>query len=186
MKTNKQTGVLSKKILRYLLIAGTISIAATSPYFVRHLLREISKETNSKDKRRYYNSFYYLKKAGLIEVEQDGHDIHVHLTKEGEWRTGKFEFNELEVVKPKKWDRKWRVVIFDIPHEHRLKRDVFRRKLKELGFYSLQKSVWVHPYECSKEIKFLREFLDLSESDIRTVLAERIEGELELKKSYSL
>ena len=41
------------------------------------------------------------------------------------------------------WDGKWRIVIFDIPEQKRLIRDLFRRNLKKWGFKHLQKSVWI-------------------------------------------
>lgn len=41
------------------------------------------------------------------------------------------------------WDGKWRIVIFDIPEQKRLIRDLFRRNLKKWGFRHLQKSVWI-------------------------------------------
>ncbi|OGN00197.1 MAG: CRISPR-associated endonuclease Cas2 [Candidatus Yanofskybacteria bacterium RIFCSPHIGHO2_01_FULL_39_8b] len=51
-----------------------------------------------------------------------------------------------------KWDNKWRVVIFDIPEELQRERVKFRRKLKSLGFYMLQKSVFIFPYPCEEEV----------------------------------
>lgn len=43
----------------------------------------------------------------------------------------------------KEWDGIWRVVIFDIPEQKRVLRNLFRRNLKKWGFQPLQKSVWV-------------------------------------------
>lgn len=43
----------------------------------------------------------------------------------------------------KEWDGKWRIVIFDVPEQKRLIRNMFRRNLKKWGFKSLQKSVWI-------------------------------------------
>lgn len=51
-----------------------------------------------------------------------------------------------------KWDNKWRVVIFDIPEELHTKRNQLRTKLKNLGFYMLQKSIFVIPYPCEDEL----------------------------------
>lgn len=48
--------------------------------------------------------------------------------------------------KPPKWDKKWYLVIFDIPEKLRWKRDVLREKLKTLGLGQLQQSVWLSPY----------------------------------------
>lgn len=56
-----------------------------------------------------------------------------------------------------KWDKKWRVVIFDIAEVSRGTRDNLRLKLKELGFGMLQESVWISPYDILKDF---REFLE--------------------------
>jgi len=47
------------------------------------------------------------------------------------------------ITKP--WDKKWRLVVFDIPEKNRLARDALRKKLKELGFAPLQRSTWISP-----------------------------------------
>lgn len=49
----------------------------------------------------------------------------------------------LEGEEPQKWDGKWRIVVFDIPEQKRLIRNLFRRNLKKWGFKPLQKSVWI-------------------------------------------
>lgn len=41
------------------------------------------------------------------------------------------------------WDGKWRIVIWDIPEQKRIIRNLFRRNLKKWGFKHLQKSVWI-------------------------------------------
>ena len=50
------------------------------------------------------------------------------------------------------WDKKWRIVIFDIPQELHKQRNYFRSKLKSMGFYMIQKSVFVIPYPCEEEL----------------------------------
>ena len=65
----------------------------------------------------------------------------------------------MRINKPKKWDRKWRIILFDIPEKIRKARDVFRYHLNQLGFYEFQKSVFVHPYNCKDEIDYLIEFI---------------------------
>lgn len=61
----------------------------------------------------------------------------------------------------KKKDGFWRVVIFDIPEKHKVKRELLRQKLKEFDFYMVQKSVFVSPYRCEKEIQTLCGILGL-------------------------
>ena len=54
-----------------------------------------------------------------------------------------FDFDNFEFEKPKRWDGKWRILIFDIREKVRRRRDEFVDLLR-LGF-KLQNSVWVFP-----------------------------------------
>lgn len=183
--TKIKTKWASKKILKYLLLSGLIYIAASSPYFVLHLTRNISKFKSIK-KKRISDAFSYLKRRGLIEIKKENHDLRIALTKEGKKRAGKYQIDDLEIERPKKWDKKWRLVIFDIPHSKNTQRNAFRRKLKELGFYPIQKSVWVHAFDCKQEIKLLREFFGLNKKQIQVLLVEKIENSSSLKKFFKL
>jgi len=158
----------SKETLKYLLLAGMVYVAASSPYFVLQLMRNISKP-RPYQKRKFLDAFSYLKKNGLIEVKKENHDIRISLTEEGRKRAGKYQIDDLEIEKPKKWDKKWRVVIFDIPAASRMIRDAFRRKLKEFGFYPLQKSIWVYPFPCKEEVSLLRDFFGLNKKQIQVL-----------------
>src|SRR3989338_1597786 len=77
-----------------------------------------------------------LREGGLIEQVKLRDDIVIKLTEAGRDLIG----GEIE---DKEWDGKWRIVIFDIPEEKRIIRNLFRRNLKKWGFKHLQKSVWI-------------------------------------------
>ncbi len=175
----------TREILKYLLLAGAVYIAASSPYFALNLTKNIFHLKKLKRKNANY-TFNYLKKRGLIEIKREGRDIQVALTKEGKKRAGKYQINDLEIEKPKKWDKKWRVAIFDIPVSSGIIRDVFRRKLKEFGFYSLQKSIWVYPYPCQEEIKLLREFLGAEKKQIQVLEVIKLEDDKFLRKHFQI
>ena len=174
----------SREILKYLLLIGAIYIAASSPYFVSKLTRKIFKRDISKKKNA--NIFFYLRRRGLIEIKREGADVKIGLTKEGRKIAGKYQVDDLEIEKPKKWDKRWRLVIFDVPNSSRLIRDIFRRKLKEFGFSLLQKSVWIYPFECKKEINLLREFLGVNKRQIQVLEVSKLEDDSFLKKFFNL
>jgi len=94
--------------------------------------------------------------------------------------------DKLKIKKQKKWDRKWRLLIFDIADKQKIKREALRGKLKELGFFQLQKSVWVCPYESKKQIILLRDFFDLASADMKIIIATEIENDGELKEFFGL
>lgn len=77
-----------------------------------------------------------LREGGLIEQVKLKNDVIIKLTDAGR---GLIE----DPAEEKNWDGKWRIVIFDIPEEKRIIRNLFRRNLKKWGFKHLQKSVWI-------------------------------------------
>jgi len=88
-------------------------------------------------------------------------------------------------IKRENWDGKWRIVVFDIPEKIKRGRDALREKLKELGFYELQKSVFVFPYKCQNEIEFVIEFFNLRKY-VRFGTLDSIDNNLHLKKIFKL
>ena len=184
--TKIKTKYYSKEILKYLFLTGAVAIALTSPYFVSNLMRNIFRNRHrARYKRKFTYAFNYLNKKGLIETKRVGHDVCISLTKEGKKRAGKYQIDDLKIEKPQKWDKGWRIVIFDIPSASRLIRDIFRRKLKEFGFHALQKSVWIFPYPCKEEVEFLREFLGLDKKQIQTFEVTKLEDDRFLRKYYN-
>ena len=122
----------------------------------------------------------------MIEVKKQGRQIYISLTKEGKRKAGIFQINSLRIKRPQKWDKKWRLVIFDISQLKKMHREAFRGKLKELGFCLLQKSIWINPFDCRAEIEVLRDFFGLSEKEIRVVTAENIGDDNKLKENFKL
>jgi DNA-binding transcriptional regulator PaaX len=190
MKATK--GEIAKIILKGLLIGGGIAIASTSPNFVVKILPKLIKYSIYRKKqkeiewKKFYNSFHYLKNQGLIEMNYKGKQLYITLTEEGRKKVGRYQIDDLKIKKPLRWDKKWRVLIFDIEEKDKIKREALRGKLKELRFYPLQKSVWVCPYSFDKEIRILRQFFGLTEKEIKTIVAAEIENDAELKRYFAL
>lgn len=154
----------TKEALKYLLVAGVLVLAG-GPALGAALSRSIFQEKRV-PKKRAYDTFRHLRRRGLVEMRREGHDVIIQLTPEGKKKAGKFQIDDLTIERPQKWDGKWRIILFDIPVTSNTVRSVFRRKLKEFGFYRLQKSVWVFPFECREEIEFLRDFLGAGKRQI--------------------
>lgn len=96
-------------------------------------------------KSSYVTSISQMLTTGNIDKKVDKHGKpYIILT-----TSGKKQFRRnfpLLTMQAKKWDGNFMIVIFDIPEKQRVERDRLRRKLKELGFGMLQKSVWISPY----------------------------------------
>lgn len=181
----KPKSEITKDVLLWVFAAGLISIAATSPYFIQNVLRE-NKKLKKYPKRKIQDAFASFKRRGLLKVEYHNNQIYISLTKEGKKKAGILQINDLRIARPRQWDGKWRVLIFDIAHEKRFYREALRGKLKELHFFLFQKSVWVHAFDCKAEMDILRDFFGLNSHEMCLVTAERIEHDEELRHFFDV
>lgn len=117
----------------------------------------------------------------LKEIEADNEQRLLQITPRGKSKVLKY----LDKQDKMTWDGKWRIIMFDIPEKDRKKRDVLRRKLKEIGFKRYQLSVWVCPFDYTKDLEYIISELDLEEH-IRYFIGESIKGVNELKKGFNL
>lgn len=136
---------------------------------------------NSQVKR----SLKKLEKEKIVTLQERDGELWVTFRKRGKELLLKYKIDELEIEKPKKWDGKWRVVIFDIPEKKRLARDVLREKLKELEFYQLQRSVFVYPYECQREIELIKKVYEV-EPYVHYLRVDFIDREAKLRRHFNL
>lgn len=176
-------GANQQKII--LLLYGGLALGlSASPGRYFRILRMIGKEWKQIDRYALHEAIRGLYRSKLIEekVAKDG-SITLVLSEGGRKKALTYKLDEMTVNKPKLWDKKWRVVIFDIPEDLKKVREAMREHLKRLGFVYLQKSVFVHPFPCADQIEFLIEFYR-ARPYIRQILAEKIDNELHLKRKF--
>ena len=78
------------------------------------------------------------------------------------------------------------MVIFDVPKKKDKERRALSQKLKEIGFYPLQESVFIYPYDCRDETDFICEFLDVG-NYVNYCLVETLDKrEGDLRKIFNL
>ncbi len=157
MRSNK----IGRNLLKYMVSGGRVTVAALSPIggskAAGGLLKNLKYEL-----KQLKDSAYYLKKRGLVEfVRENNNEVTVKITDRGKKYLRTFDIDNMALHKPERWDGRWRVLIFDVPEKHKKAREALRRKLKDLDFVRLQDSVWVTPYPCEDEIRFLREIFNV-------------------------
>lgn len=161
---NKTAKTVLNATLAIMATGGIIALGVTAP----NALFEINKLIKSKRKkkaekyREIWHRFYLLKKRGDLEfVKEEGGYMIYRFSENGKEKVRKFIINELELNTPKEWDKKWRLIIFDIPEKRKKERSAFRKKLQDMGFYQCQKSAWIHPFHCLEEVEFLKEVFNI-------------------------
>jgi DNA-binding transcriptional regulator PaaX len=181
----------TKGLLIFLATAGILAVAVTSPYFLINLAQRYLKERNiPPEKKRARNVAQALasaKRSKLIILREEDGKLIVELSERGRRKIKGLEFQDLKIPTPQKWDKKWRLVIFDIPEtkKGKLARQALVEKLRLLGFILLQKSVWAHPYPCEKEVRLVAENFGVSRF-IHIVVAESISNDAKLYSRFSL
>jgi CRISPR-associated endonuclease Cas2 len=94
-------------------------------------------------------------------------------------KRARYYFLKKKIIRPKKkWDGKWRVVIFDISEDKKPKREKIREWLKNIGLKELQKSVYVYPFDFKSQLNLMTGILAVPE--IKYMVCDIIEGEEEL------
>lgn len=181
----KPRSEIAKDFLLWLAVAGMVYIAASSPYFVNNLMRSYQRRKKY-PKKKVIDTFHNLRRQGLIEIGEKNHQIYIQLTEKGRRKAGWMQIDDLEVKQLNKWDGRYRFVLFDIAQLKKIYREALRGKLKELGFYPFQKSVWVHAFDCRAEIELLKDFFGLSDSEIRLIVTSDIGDDEILRKFFKL
>jgi len=180
-----RTGNLKKKVL--LLLSAGLALGLTkSPRKQFWILKQIPKELEKLNRQTLQRSIDSLYKSHLIEEKQhkDGTTTLI-LSKDGKQEALKFNLDKIEIKKPTKWDGKWRIIMFDIPEKSRRLRDSLRFHFQKIGLREFQKSVFIHPFSCEKEIEFILELYN-ARKYVRFVLAEEIDNELHIKNKFNL
>ncbi len=180
---------LTKDTLLKIAAVGLITIAVTtSPFALHAIAKYYFKEKSEKMARKRARKLAELRKRKLIEFKEmaDG-SLRITLSHLGKKVIRQYKLEEMKLKIPKKWDNHWRIIMYDIPNRQRKASDAFRRKIREMGLYQLQKSVWISPYACLEELEFLCSVFDLNiDRHIFYLKTNSIPKEKEAKKFFGL
>lgn len=108
----------------------------------------------------------------------------LRVTPRGERLLRELELRQL-TRKKRRWDNKWRVLVFDIPEKRKGLRQKIRNTLREIGFVRLQDSVWVYPHDCEDLIALLKADFCVGD-DMLYMIVDMIERDSKLKKHFKL
>lgn len=183
LKKEIKIGKLQRAILGTVATAGLLSVALVVPNALQALkLFGWDKKLISRSQRNSINSSRYkLVKEGLLKYEGN----FLKLTKEGKIILEKIEAKNYKINIPKKWDKKWRVIIFDIKEERKGLRNKVRNTLMNIGFMCLQKSVWIYPYDCEDLINLVKADFKIGK-DVLYMIVDRVENDKSVREYFGL
>ena len=162
-----------------------LGITALAVGNIMVVFKKYTKNKNYKNKQ-FSDGFANLRRQKLIEYVSDRSGVTtVRITSKGESKLRSFAIDLLTISKPKHWDGKWRMVMFDLPVRYNKARHSLRFKLKQLGFVQFQKSVWIYPYPCVDEILFIADYYKVGKY-VEVLTVSEINNDLKLKKAFNL
>lgn len=171
---------LQKIILRSVALAGILSVALVAPN-VLSAIDKLGLTKSLREEEYISSSASRLKRRGLLEFKNG----YYSLTPEGRKILRRFEFSDYKLNKPKKWDRKWRVVIFDIPEKKKKIRNHITLIFRQAGFERLQDSVWIYPYDCEDIIGLLKTDFGVGKY-LLYMIVEELENDRHLREEFDL
>ncbi len=173
----------TKAKIMLLLLAGLALGFSRSSFQHYRIYKALGKEWRNIDRRKLQKEIKNLYRSKVIKEHknQDGSFTFI-LSDKGRVKALTYHFNQIK-IRQQEWDKKWRAVFFDVPEKYRWGRDSLRKKLKELGFYELQKSMFIFPYHCEDEIDFIIEYYGMRKY-VRYALIEYIDNDIHLKKYF--
>ncbi len=183
MKNNKRIPI--EKILLYTIAGvGLVAAVALAPG-IGPALKLFGFGKHKYSGKYLESAVGRLKNKGFIVFEEKNGKKFIRLTSLGKNRLKEYEYKNISIPKPKKWDKKWRIVVFDIPEKRKAIRNKLRNTLIDWGFVRLQNSIWVYPYECEELVVMLKADLKVGK-DILYIVAEKVEYDKNFKKLFKL
>ncbi|KKR31409.1 MAG: hypothetical protein UT65_C0027G0004 [Parcubacteria group bacterium GW2011_GWF2_39_8b] len=179
-RKRKSKNDIRKAVLTAVKIGGFLTLAMVAPNSLQYL-KSFGITPGKRQKEIMARSRDRLVKDGLLKY--DGK--FVKLTDKGQTVLESLELKDWKIDKPKKWDGKWRMLIFDIPETRKSLRDKVRHTLLHIGFLRIQDSVWIYPYDCEDFVTLLKADFKIGK-DLLYLIVDSIEYDKSYKKYFNL
>lgn len=184
-KKRRKKESVQKAVLAAIGIAGVIAVTALAPNMFLAL-------PGLMGRKRYALTFQAKTAASRLAIkghvrfiEKNGKKW-IEITDAGRHALSlEQEKARLDALHGKRWDKRYRLVMFDIPQKNKNTRDSVRRLLRECGFLRLQNSVWLFPYDCEELITLMKLNMRLGK-DLLYAIVDSIENDGWIKKHFGL
>ena len=176
---------VQQALLATVALTGVVLVAAIAPN-APAALAKLPSIKRAQLRYQYRTVLGRLAAQGHIVFEKSDGKQYARITTSGR-KALAFEQEKAKFAnaKKKRWNGRWRVIIFDIPERRRRTRDRLRNIMERTGFVRLQDSVWVFPYDCEDFVTLLKAELKIG-SAILYMVVEQIENDKHLRAQFGL
>ena len=184
MESESAGAYIGRTLLAMIGLGGILLVGAITP----NIFSAFGRYSRARDynEKQVRSSFFYLRKRGLIKlIKRADNTYEVKISQKGRTKIIEFAVEGLRLRSSDNWDGKWRVVIFDIPEHSADARRALSRKLKALGLFQLQRSVFIYPYPVAAEVQFVSAFFEV-EKYIEILTVESMLDDKDLRRHFNI
>jgi CRISPR-associated endonuclease Cas2 len=182
-RIDRKRGYIQDAVLATLMVTGICAWIMIAPNTMR-LLRYVNNVPRFNYRTK--SAVNRLIQKGMIRFVVKGDSKYLEITQRGRQRFAlEMEKEALRERSKGRWDKRYRMVIFDIPERRRLVRDRLRRTMIDSGFLRIQDSVWVSPYDCEELIILIKAQLRIGK-DVLYTIVEKIENDRWIRKHFNI
>ena len=183
-RRERRKGYLQDAVLATVAVAGILAVTMIAPNVLGLLGGFGSRKKRLAEQSRY--ALTRLAGRGHVIFEERGGKRFARITAEGKKALAIQQARaELSAQKGRRWDKRYRVVIFDIPESKRHTRARLRSAMRVSGFLQIQQSVWLYPYDCEDLVALIKADLRIGK-DVVYMIVEKIENDAWIRRRYSL
>jgi DNA-binding transcriptional regulator PaaX len=183
--TKYEKGELAKKIL-----FAAVGVAAVGTVMVlpgMAILLKMFNVDGARNRERFRRAIKRMEERKIVSRRIKNGKEEFVVTKYGKTHIDKYLVSDLQIPLAKRWDGKWRVIMFDIPEKNkggRVRRDV-SQQLRNIGMKAIQNSVFVSPFPCKEQIDTVINFFKVKQHFVYFE-AETYEGVEDLLNFFKL
>jgi hypothetical protein len=182
-RKRKKKKDIQHAVLAVVAVTGFIAVAAIAGNALQ-LLEYLPNEKYNLKYRMKSVAGRLVAKKYAVWVERDGKKF-LRITSAGR-KAFAFEQEKIALKnQKKKWDGRWRMIVFDVPERRRRIRNRLRVVMSEIGFVRLQNSVWVYPYDCEDFIAMLKAELKIGKA-VLYAIADTIEHDRDIRAHFHI
>lgn len=179
-KNKSRNRNLKRILLTTVAVAGVMSVGLVAPNVIG-AMKKLGFMPTKRQKDSIRQARARLVRDGLLAYK----DSLLVLTSKGEAELATLDRQVFKPPHPKRWDKKWRVLIFDIPERRKGSREKIRRTLVQIGFVRIQDSVWLYPYDCEDYIVLIKADLKIGK-DVLYMIVDTIEADEQWRRHFKL
>ncbi|MCR4325812.1 MAG: hypothetical protein NUV59_03320 [Patescibacteria group bacterium] len=181
-KKRAQRRNVRKAVLAAVKAGVIIGVAMAAPNVIGAMKKIGISDFDFSDASTIARTRRQLSKAGLLVANANGR---LRLTAKGQSELSRLQAKEMLRDRPRRWDGRWRILIFDIPEYRKSVRVKLRRTLISVGFMRLQDSVWIYPYDCEDFIVLLKADFRIGK-DVLYMIVDELEGDMRVRDYFGL